>query len=120
MIVYEADFGLWKLDVASGKSTEVKIDIVTEEKDNQIETIAIENEADSFDLSPSGKRAVISARNQIFTIATDKGDISTIANDMEPPATNLPPGRRMASTSPSSRTARAARRSIWWTRTARI
>ena len=82
VIVYEADFGLWKLDVASGKSTEVKIDIITEEKDNQIETIAIENEADSFDLSPSGKRAVISARNQIFTIATDKGDISTIANDM--------------------------------------
>ena len=82
VIVYEADFGLWKLDVASGKSTEVKIDIVTEEKDNQVETITIENEADSFDLSPSGKRAVISARNQIFTIATDKGDITTIANDM--------------------------------------
>ena len=82
VIVYEADFGLWKLDVASGKSTEVKIDIATEDKDNQIEPIAIENEADSFDLSPSGKRAVISARNQIFTIATDQGDISVIANDM--------------------------------------
>ncbi len=81
VIVYEADFGLWKLDVASGKTSEVKIDLVTEEKDNQVETIAIDNEADSFDLSPSGKRAVISARNQIFTIATDKGDITTIAND---------------------------------------
>ncbi len=82
VIVYEADFGLWKLDVASGKSTEVKIDITTEEKENQVETIAIENEADGFDISPSGKRAVISARNQIFTVATDKGDISTIANDI--------------------------------------
>jgi tricorn protease len=81
VIVYEADFGLWKLDVASGKSAEVKIDIVTEEKSNQVETVAIENEADSFDISPSGKRAVISARNQLFTVATDKGDISTIAND---------------------------------------
>jgi tricorn protease len=100
VIVYEADFGLWKLDVASGKSTEVKIDIVTEEKDNQTEIIAIENEADSFDLSPSGKRAVISARNQIFTIATDKGDISTIANNMgasrdESPAW-APDGKRIA------------------------
>lgn len=82
VIVYEADFGIWKLDVASGQSTEVKIDITTEEKDNQVEMITIENEVDSFDLSPSSKRAVISARNQIFTIATDKGDISTIANDM--------------------------------------
>jgi tricorn protease len=81
VIVYEADFGLWKLDVASGKSTEVKIDITTEEKTNQTESVVIENEADGFDVSPSGKRAVISARNQLFTIATDKGDISTIAND---------------------------------------
>ena len=119
VIVYEADFGLWKLDVASGKSTEVKIDITTEEKENQVETIAIENEADGFDISPSGKRAVISARNQIFTVATDKGDISTIANDIGPPATSRPLGRPMASTSPSSPTARAARRSIWWTRTER-
>jgi tricorn protease len=82
VIVYEADFGIWKLDVATGRSTEVKIDITSEDKDNQIEPIAIENEADGFDISPSGKRAVISARNQIFTIATDKGDISTIANDV--------------------------------------
>ena len=100
VIVYEADFGLWKLDVASGKSTEVKIDITTEEKDNPIETVTIENEADSFDLSPSGKRAVISARNQIFTVATDKGDISTIANDLgasrnESPAWS-PDGKRIA------------------------
>ncbi len=100
VIVYEADFGLWKLDVASGKSTEVKIDITTEEKENQIETVTIENEADSFDLSPSGKRAVISARNQIFTVATDQGDISTIANDVgasrnESPAWS-PDGKRIA------------------------
>ncbi|MCC6126125.1 MAG: PD40 domain-containing protein [Pirellulales bacterium] len=100
VIVYEADFGLWKLDVASGKSTEVKIDIVTEAKDNQIEPITIENEADSFDLSPSGKRAVISARNQLFTIATDKGDIGAIANDLgasrnDSPAWS-PDGKRIA------------------------
>jgi tricorn protease len=81
-IVYEADFGIWKLDVASGKSTEVKIDIVTEDKENQVEPITIESEADGFDLSPSGKRAVISARNQLFTIATDRGDITTIANNL--------------------------------------
>jgi tricorn protease len=90
VIVYEADFGLWKLDVATGKTTEVKIDITSEEKENEIEPITIENEADSFDLSPSGKRAVISARNQIFTIATDKGDISPIANDMGASRNDLP------------------------------
>jgi tricorn protease len=100
VIVYEADFGLWKLDVATGKTTEVKIDITTEEKDNQVETIAIESEAEAFDLSPSGKRAVISARNQIYTIATDKGDVSPIAGDLgasrnEAPVWS-PDGKRIA------------------------
>lgn len=81
VIVYEENFGLWKLDVVSGRTSEVKIDIVTEEKENQFDVATISNEADSFSISPSGRRAVISARNQIFTIATDKGDISVIAND---------------------------------------
>ncbi|HEY3380670.1 MAG TPA: S41 family peptidase [Vicinamibacterales bacterium] len=81
VIVYEGDFGLWKLDVATGKATEVKVDITTEEKENQVEYVTVTNEADSFDLSPSGKRAVISTRNQIFTIATDRGDITVLAND---------------------------------------
>jgi tricorn protease len=81
VIVYEENFGIWKLEVASGKTTEVKIDIVTDEKVNDYEIVAISSEADSFDLSPSGRRAVISSQNQIFTIATDRGDISVIAND---------------------------------------
>jgi len=81
VIVYEESFGLWKLDVASGKTVEVKIDITTDDKENQFEVVAISNEADSFDLSPSGRRAVISSRNQIFTIATERGDITPIAND---------------------------------------
>ena len=48
---------------------------------NDYEIVAISSEADSFDLSPSGRRAVISSQNQIFTIATDRGDITVIAND---------------------------------------
>jgi tricorn protease len=81
VIVYEESFGLWKLDVGSGKTSEVKIDITTDDKENPFEVVAINNEADSFDLSPSGRRAVISSRNQIFTIATERGDVTVIAND---------------------------------------
>ncbi len=81
VIVYEENFGIWKLDVASGRTSEVKIDIVSDEKENDYEVVAINSEADSFDLSPTGRRAVISTRNQIFTIATDRGDITQIAND---------------------------------------
>ena len=41
----------------------------------------ISNEVDAFDLSPSGRRAVISARGQILTIATERGDITRVAPD---------------------------------------
>src|SRR5512139_449343 len=81
VIVYEGDFGLWRLDLATGRASEVKVDIAADEKVNQLDMVAITNEADSFDLSPSSSRAVISSRNQIFTIATDRGDITLVAND---------------------------------------
>jgi tricorn protease len=81
VIVYEDNFGIWKLDVASGKSTEIKVDISSDDKQNEVEFETITNEVDAFDLSPSGRRAVISARGQIFTIATERGDITRVAPD---------------------------------------
>jgi tricorn protease len=81
VIVYEELFGIWKLDVASGKTNEIKIDIAADEKDNEEDFETVTNEVDSFDLSPSGRRAVISARGQILTIATQRGDITRVAPD---------------------------------------
>jgi tricorn protease len=81
VIVYEDNFGIWKLDVASGKASEIKLDIASDDKQNEIEFETITNEVDGFDLSPSGRRAVISARGQIFTIATERGDITRVAPD---------------------------------------
>src|SRR5262249_12040675 len=75
VIVYEENFGLWKLDVASGKKTEVKINIVADERENNLETITVTSEADSYSLSPSGKRAVIATHGELFTVATERGDV---------------------------------------------
>src|SRR5262249_41502470 len=80
-IVYEDNFGIWKLDVASGRTSEIKLDIATDEKDNESEMETVSNEVDAFDISPSGRRAVISVRGQLLTIATDRGDITRIAPD---------------------------------------
>ncbi len=74
VIVYEENFGLWKLDVASGKSTEIKIDITSDDQENNLETLTFNGECDSFTVSPTGKRAVISVHGELFTIATDKGE----------------------------------------------
>jgi tricorn protease len=81
VIVYEDNFGIWKLDVASGKTSEIKLDITTDDKDNEIEMETVSNDVDSFDISPSGRRAVVSTRGQILTIATDRGDLTRIVPD---------------------------------------
>ena len=73
-IVYEDNFGLWKLDVANGKSTEIHIDLKSDSKDNDTELVTINNEAEGFHLSPSNRRAAILVHGEIFTIATDKGE----------------------------------------------
>src|SRR5881398_2027941 len=37
VIMYEENFGIWKLDVASGKTSEIKLDVTTDDKDNEVE-----------------------------------------------------------------------------------
>ena len=81
VIVYEEGFGIWKLDVATGRTAEIKLEIATDEKENEFAVETVQNEVDAFDLSPSGQRAVISTRGQILTIATNRGDISRVMPD---------------------------------------
>src|SRR5205809_813390 len=78
VIVYEENFGIWKLDVASGRTSEIKLEIAADEKDNEVNVETVTDEVDAFDISPSGRRAVISARGQILTIATERGDITRV------------------------------------------
>ena len=80
-IVYEVNFSIWKLDVASGRANEIKIDLGTDDKDNELEFVTVNDEVDAFDISPSGRRAAISARGQVLTIATDRGDITRVNPD---------------------------------------
>ncbi len=78
-IVYEADFGLWKLDTQTGKSVEIKVTVASDDKDNNLETLTLQSEADSYHLSPSGRRAAITAHGEIFTVATDRGEIQRVS-----------------------------------------
>jgi tricorn protease len=80
VIVFEENFGLWKLDVASGKASEVKIDISADDKTNNFRVLTVNGETDSFDLSPSTLRAAITTHGEIFTIATDRGDVTRVTN----------------------------------------
>jgi tricorn protease len=73
-IVYEDNFLLWKLDLESGRSTQIPITINTDSKENDRDLRIINSEAESFSLSPSNRRAAISTHGEIFTVATDRGE----------------------------------------------
>jgi hypothetical protein len=55
VIVYEELFRIWKLDVASGKTNEIKIEIAADEG-QQTDVEAVKDEIDSFDLAPGAAR----------------------------------------------------------------
>ncbi|MCX6638493.1 MAG: S41 family peptidase, partial [Acidobacteria bacterium] len=79
VIVYEENFGLWKLDTATGRSSEIRVDIASDDKENTVELRTIQNEADSFSLSPSTRRAAVSTHGEVFTIATDRGEVQRVS-----------------------------------------
>ncbi len=78
VIVYEDNFGLWKLDTATGKSTEIRIDIKSDLQENKTELVTLSNLADGFSISPSNRRAAVSVHGEIFTVATDRGQIQRV------------------------------------------
>jgi len=73
VIVYEDNFGIWKLDTATGKSSEIVIDIKSDSKENDTELVTL-SDAEGFSISPSNRRAAIVAHGEVFTVATDHGE----------------------------------------------
>jgi len=88
VIVFEHDFGVWKLDVASRKAIPIKLDIAAETEENLAEVRDFNSQADDYGLAPSGHRVVFSIHGEIFTAPTEEGDLHQItdspARDKEP------------------------------------
>ena len=79
-IVYEENFGMWKLDTATGKSNEIRVDIKSDVKESEVELKTITSEAEGFNLSPSSRRAAISTHGEIFTVATERGEVQRVSD----------------------------------------
>ncbi|HEU5235861.1 MAG TPA: hypothetical protein VFU37_01900, partial [Pyrinomonadaceae bacterium] len=79
-IVFEHDFGIWKLDTASKKVTQIRLDIDAETEENDSETRTFNSEADDYDLAPNSRRIVVSTHGELFTVPVDEGDIRQITD----------------------------------------
>ncbi|HYJ86946.1 MAG TPA: S41 family peptidase [Pyrinomonadaceae bacterium] len=78
VIVFEHDFGIWKLDVAGKKATPIKLDIAAETQENLTEMMSFSSQADDYDLAPSARRIVFSIHGEIFTSPVEEGDIKQL------------------------------------------
>lgn len=72
-IVYELGGDLLVLDVKSGKSTALKIDVPNDGLWKRASRVSAANQLEDAELSPKGERALFSARGDIFTAPIEKG-----------------------------------------------
>jgi tricorn protease len=66
VIVFERNFGIWKLDLSTGKSDEVHIALHGAPAGPGVEHVTLSNQFHDLALSPDGKKVVFIARGQIF------------------------------------------------------
>jgi tricorn protease len=80
VIVFEHDFGVWKLDVASKRATPIKLDIAAETQEDMSEISEFNSQLDDYDLAPSGRRIVFSIHGEVFTAPVEEGDLRQITD----------------------------------------
>ncbi len=80
VIMFEHDFGIWKLEVASKRATQITLNIDAETQDNLSEIQSFASSADEYDLAPSSRRIAISIHGEIFTAPVDEGDLKQITD----------------------------------------
>jgi tricorn protease len=80
VIMFEHDFGIWKLDVSSKKAAPISLNIDAETGDNLSEMQSFNSQADDFELAPSSRRIAFSIHGEIFTAPVEEGDIKQITD----------------------------------------
>lgn len=82
-IVFEHDFGIWKLDLATGQTTPIRVEIDAETQANMSEVRTFTSEADEYDLAPMGRRVAVALHGEIFTVPADEnggGELTQITD----------------------------------------
>jgi len=77
-IVYENNGQLYLLDTMKGTTDEVVVSAPTDDRFDLVEFVNPKGHIQSFNISPSGKRAIFGARGEIFTVPAEMGDIRNL------------------------------------------
>jgi tricorn protease len=81
-IVFERDFRLWKLDVATRKPSAIPLVINTEPQDTLTVFRSVNSEVDDYDVAPSGKTVVAAVRGELFLVPVgDEADLVQLTKD---------------------------------------
>jgi tricorn protease len=72
VIMFEHDFGIWKLDVNTKRATEIKLNIDAETQENLSEMQSFSSQADDYDLAPNSRHIVVSIHGEIFTAPVEE------------------------------------------------
>jgi tricorn protease len=80
VIMFEHDFGIWKLDVGSKKATPITLNIAAETQENLTEVQAFNSQVDDYDLAPGSRRVAFSIHGEIFTAPVEEGDLKQLTD----------------------------------------
>lgn len=98
-IVYELGGQIWKYDIATNKAIQVPIEILTDAPETRPLIKNVSDIIQGFDISPTGKRALINARGEIFSVPVEEGSIKNLSNNCDArdkDATWSPDGSKIA------------------------
>ena len=80
-IVYECEGKLWLMKIATGASTEVKVTVPSDYKSAMVEWLNPFNRFFNYaSIGPSGKRVLVDARGDIFSLPVTNGETRNLTN----------------------------------------
>jgi len=80
-IVYELGGTLWVLDVATKRTRQVPVEIGADAPEVRPALVDVAGFIQDVDISPSGKRALVVARGEVFTVPKEHGPIRNLTRD---------------------------------------
>ena len=78
-IVFGAGGRLYLLALATGKVSEVQVQVVTDRSTLKARSVKVNDDIASVSVSPTGKRAAFEARGEIFSVPAEHGPVMSVS-----------------------------------------